>query len=138
MPLIAFGNIRGATLRGLRKVVQGQLPEEVVRPLVLILLVCGVFALGVELTPENTMQYTVWAALASFAVGAVLLILAMPPEVRRAEPSYETKAWIGSLIPLSLITSIQLVNAQVGIVVLGFLVLMKKWAYIKLPHRLSS
>lgn len=119
LPLIAFGNIRGATLRGLRKVVQGQLPEEVVRPLVLILLVGGVFALGVELTPENTMQYTVWAALASFAVGAVLLIRAMPPEVRRAEPSYETKVWTGSLVPLSLITGIQIINGQAGIVLLG-------------------
>lgn len=119
LPLIAFGNIRGATLRGLRKVVQGQLPEEVVRPLVLILLVGGVFALGLDITPQVAMQYTVLAALAAFAVGAILLFRSMPPAVQEAKATYETKVWAASLLPLSLITSIQIINTQVGTIVLG-------------------
>src|SRR5690606_38031709 len=38
VPLVALGNLRGAALRGLRKVVQGQLPEFILRPLFLVIL----------------------------------------------------------------------------------------------------
>src|SRR5690606_15350275 len=51
LPLVAFGNIRCATLRGLRKVVQGQFPEDVIRPGVLVILLLFAYAWSVQLTP---------------------------------------------------------------------------------------
>src|SRR5690606_3989966 len=39
VPATALGNIRGATLRGLGHVFQGQLPENVLRPSIFILLI---------------------------------------------------------------------------------------------------
>lgn len=121
LPLVAFGNIRGATLRGLRKVVQGQFSEQVVRPLVLIILVGSVVALERELTPQITMQYNVVAALIAFIVGTALLFRGIPPTVRRSESSFELSAWFRSLVPLSLMSGMLIANGQIGILVLGFL-----------------
>lgn len=121
LPLIAFGNLRGATLKGLRKVVIGQLPEELIRPLFLIILLFSSLVLGISIDSKIAMQFTVVAALIAFIVGAVLLSRHIPKEVRSTVPNFQLSIWISSLIPLSLITGIQIINAQVGTVVLGSL-----------------
>ncbi|MCK5644245.1 MAG: oligosaccharide flippase family protein, partial [Gammaproteobacteria bacterium] len=121
LPLIAFGNIRGATLRGLRKVVSGLLPEKLVRPLMMMVLLSGAMLLGVQMTPVVAMQYNVIAALVGFMLGAVLLMRAMPKEVRRANSEYETKAWAASLLPLSLFSGMKIADSQLTIVILGTL-----------------
>lgn len=120
LPIVSFDNIRGATLRGLRKVVQGQVSEQLVKPLVLVILVGGATILERELTPQNIMQYTVIAALIAFTVGIVLLLRCIPRPIRCSAPSFELNTWARSLIPLSLIAGIQVVNSQIGIMILGY------------------
>lgn len=122
VPLVALGNLRGATLRGLRKVVQGQLPEMLLRPAVLLLLAGGVFLLsGKELSPPNAMMFNVLAAAIAFVIGIILLLRALPAQVRAATPDYETMAWIRSVLPLSFIAGMQVINREADIVMLGLL-----------------
>lgn len=121
LPLIGLGNVRGAVLRGLRRVVQGQLPEQIVRPGLFVAALGAFLVLGRELTSSLAMALHAGAALLAFLVGALLLIRALPGEVRRARPAYRTRSWLGSLMPLTLLSGIQLVNSQADIVLLGVL-----------------
>lgn len=120
VPLVALGNLRGAALRGLRKVVQGQLPEMLLRPALLLLFVGVTFALG-GLTPSNAMALHVLAAILAFGAGVVMLLRAIPPQMHTASPAFETNAWIRSILPLSLISGMQVINSQTDIVMLGLL-----------------
>ena len=120
VPLIALGNVRGATLRGLRQVVRGQLPEMFVRPGLLFLLAV-IAAVAFTIGPQHAMALHVGAAAAAFLVGVVMLRRAIPAEVRAAEPRYETRAWAASVIPFALLATAALANQQTDVLMLGLL-----------------
>ncbi|WP_404363754.1 flippase [Marinobacter sp.] len=121
LPLVAFGNVRGATLQGLRKVVQGNLPEQIVRPLLMVLFLLFASFSGWQVTPQIAVQFSLLGALGAFVVGAILLMRAFPPQAKRAPPQRETKLWFKSLAPLTLFSSLNIANNQIGIVLLGVL-----------------
>lgn len=122
VPLIALGNLRGAALQGLRKVVQGQLPEMLLLPALLLIFVGIALGLnGGELTPPGAMVLHSLAAGLAFFVGVVLLLRAIPIPVRTISPAYESKAWFRSILPLSFISGMQIINTQASIVLLGLL-----------------
>jgi O-antigen/teichoic acid export membrane protein len=88
VPLIALGNLRGAALRGLRHVVAGLLPEQILRPGLLVLLLLAAVALfpTQPVTPAVAMALHALAAALAFAVGAALLALLRPrPLTRRPQ-----------------------------------------------------
>jgi O-antigen/teichoic acid export membrane protein len=120
VPLAALGNLRGAALRGLRKVVLGQLPEKILRPALLLLLAGAVAAFGTLSAPTAMALHALAAALA-FAMGIVLLLRALPTEVRTATPAYQSRHWLGSILPLSVISGMQVINHQTDVVLLGLL-----------------
>lgn len=122
VPLVALGNLRGAALRGLRRVVQGQLPEFILRPAFLVVLVLGLhFGLSARaLTASDAMMLHALASLVSFAIGAWMLMWARPAEMA-AEQHRTTHpgAWLRSALPLGIVAGVQIVNQNIGLVVLG-------------------
>lgn len=122
VPLVALGNIRGAALRGLGRVVLGQLPETVLRPLLFVGLILA-FNLGSHsglLTPEWAMFLHVLAAGLAFLFGVVLLSRSIPDTLRTLpQPIYHSKHWISAALPLGMISGIQIINSNLDIVMLG-------------------
>lgn len=121
LPLMAFEAVRTGTLRGLRWILSAQAPEQIVRPLTVILLVGSVVLLGSEFNEVRAIQFNVIGALLAFAVGVFLLFKALPLSVKMAEPRYDIKPWAASLLPLSLFAGLKLLDSQVSILFLGFL-----------------
>lgn len=120
LPLIALGNLRGAALRGLRKIVQGQLPEYLLRPgLHLVFIGAAVLVWGSTLSASSAMMYHAMASFVAFGVGAFLLMRELPKASKAAAAEYEMKAWARSVVPLSFIAGITIVNSQADIVMLG-------------------
>lgn len=122
IPIIALANVRGACLRGLRKVVQGQLPESIIRPALLLLfvLVWGTWFVEDELTPQMAMGFYVLAAVFAFIVGAWLLRRSRPAELgERPPPEYQSSAWRKAVIPLAMIGGLQIVNKHSDLIILG-------------------
>lgn len=122
IPIIALANVRGACLRGLRKVVQGQLPESITRPALLLLfvLVWGTWFVEDELTPQMAMGFYVLGALLAFIVGAWLLRRSRPAELgHRPTAEYQSSAWRKAVIPLGMIAGLQLVNNYADLIILG-------------------
>lgn len=119
VPLIALGNLRGAALQGLDRIVEGQLPEYVLRPTLLVVLLGGLALLHDQMTSSQAMAMHVVAATVAFAVGAYLLWKRTPGEVRRSKPRFEARAWLASALPLALITGMMTVNGYADILILG-------------------
>lgn len=123
LPLIGLGMIRDGALRGLGRVVQGQLSELIVRRAVLVLLILSVFPLVDRFGPLHAMASHVVSAMLAFMVGAVLLHRARPePLSDVSSPTYHRKEWRGSMIPLGLTEGLQLVNKRLDILILGLFV----------------
>lgn len=122
IPVIALANVRGACLRGLRKVVQGQLPESIIRPalLLFLVLVWGTWFVEDELNPQMAMGFYVLAAVLAFIIGAWLLRRSRPAELgERPVPEYHSSAWRKAVIPLAMITGLQLINNYADLIILG-------------------
>ena len=120
VPLVALGALRGAMLRGLRKVLLGQLPEQIVRPLVLVSLVLLLPFLGRELdSPVDVMATQIIAVSTAFVVGLYFYFKHRPHELSSAEPGgYAGTVWKSS-IPFGLSATMQLINGRTDILVLG-------------------
>jgi O-antigen/teichoic acid export membrane protein len=107
-------------LRGLRMVVLGQMPEMVVRPLALLLIVLLLSLLGKNMqSPVAVMGAQVAAVTISFVIGLVMFLRLRPPELSTAEPRFRTRAWLASTIPFALTALLQLINGKVDVVLLG-------------------
>lgn len=127
LPMVLFlglNNLRSSALRGLHRVVLGQVPDMLVRPLFLL---AGVGAVVVllpedEFTPERAMVLYTLAAAGAFVVGAVLLRWCRPEGVRPSKPSSAmTRGWLAAIIPLAFLSGIQVINQNTDIVMVGLL-----------------
>lgn len=121
VPLSALGEVRGAALRGLRYPVLGALPERIIRPLGLVAMALGAMLLGSTLTPSAMMGLHAMAAAVAFAAGGIMLLRLQPREVRAAARMTDPPvgAWLRDIIPFALAAGLQVLNANVGLLLLG-------------------
>lgn len=122
VPLLALLGIRAGALRGLRHVLAGILPGQVIRPGLTVLLVGLLMAVpGVALTPDLAMAMTVLAAVLAFALGTLWLYRVRPPEMVQATPEYDARGWFAAAWPMALTQGFQQVNRHVDLLLLGVL-----------------
>lgn len=119
--LVAMGNVRGAALRGLGLIIQGQLPESLIRPSLLAILLLITIWLKVSINPTYAMALHLIAAMIAFFFGTWLLFKARPKELKQAKPTFQSKAWLFTILPLAMMTGMQSLSGQVDILMLGFL-----------------
>lgn len=122
-PLLGLLAVVGGVLIGLRHAFGGQLPDLVLRQVLLITILLGLYAFGLHavLTPSGAVVAAVLAAGASAVVAVVLLFRHLPREVVRAAPTYQDRLWLRSLVPFSMIAGIAVVQSKIDIVMLGAL-----------------
>jgi O-antigen/teichoic acid export membrane protein len=138
VPFMALGNLRGAALRGLRHVVAGLLPEQILRPGLLVLLLFAAVALFPmqPVTPAVAMALHALAAALAFAVGAALLALLQPrPLIRRPQLEYALVFLTLTLYPIHPLTPLELAVHGLGFAAGAALIyLMRSRARTKLPQ----
>ena len=122
VPISSLGNLRGAALRGLRKVLIGQIPEFLFRPLLFLLfLSVEIFILSRKVTPPNAMALNVMASLFAFLIGTWFLWRALESlNFSNVKPSFAYREWLLSLFPLAFIAGMWVINSQTDIVMLRF------------------
>ncbi len=120
LPFMALSQIRQAMLQGLNHIIEGQLPEMFIRPLLFIILIGGTyFFLGWRMNAPSAMGMQVVASGVAFWAGAILLQRHLPLSVKEVSPSYEIRAWIRSALPLLFIGGIGSINQYTDILMLG-------------------
>ena len=121
LPLLGLNAIRAGVLAGLRRVVIGQFPDLLIRPLVLLLIV-GVLFIGGLLTPLTAVAAFIAGGAAALVVGAVILKRAFPASENVLPPKDEAqnKQWVRAWLPFTLLVAASTLNAQIGILLLGW------------------
>jgi O-antigen/teichoic acid export membrane protein len=121
VPILSLSLLRQAALQGLHRSVRGLIPESLVRPGLLVVLV-GVAAIASsDLDAAEAVGLTIIAASVSFAVGFLLLRAHLPAAVRAARATYESRTWIRSAAALTMLSAVTIVDTQSGTVMLGLL-----------------
>lgn len=140
VPLIALGNLRGAALRGLRHVVQGQLPEFILRPSFFILLVLAMhFGLSARtLAASDAMMLHAIASLVAFAIGAWLLRRARPKCLREQRATQtHPRFWLASALPLGVMEGMHMINGSIGAVVVGLALPVEEVGFLRVAFQAS-
>lgn len=116
LPIDGLSALRSGVLRGFKKVVIADLPEQVVRPLVILIFISVAALLGVEVSPVDAMQYTLVGAAAGLALGVALLNKVLPHYVARSQTDYATRRWIKSLVPLVVFSALYISSNHITVV----------------------
>jgi len=125
LPLIGLSSIRSAALRGMGRVVLGQLPEELVRPLLFITLVGVVAISGWQLKPLQAIRLQFIATLGAFVVGTWLLYRYRPNGLGRRHPRFETRSWLSGVLPFLVLSGAAVLMQQTDVIMLGVLATAK-------------
>jgi len=120
VPVLSLSLLRQAAMQGLNRVVLGFVPETLVRPALLLVLVAVAYlAIGDALDAPEAMALTVVAACVAFGLGAHLLRRSLPAEMHGVPPEYRTRDWLRSAAPLTVLGAMGLIDTHTGTVMLG-------------------
>jgi O-antigen/teichoic acid export membrane protein len=120
-PLVAFSNLRAATLRGFHHIVKGQLPDTLVRPASFSILLFIVSLLSIPLSPAFAMGLGAVSAAVALVVGATMLRSALPSEIRVAAAETQSRDWWASTLPMALSEGMRVLQGHLVILLLGFM-----------------
>ena len=135
VPLIALGLARDAALRGLHRIMLGQVSETILRPaatLVLIALAWGIG--GQRVGPGLAMALSVLAAAIAFGFGIWLLARHRPRQLREAAPAPVDPAWARAIWPLAGLVAVQGLGQHLGVVILGSFAAATDVAHFKIAQ----
>lgn len=122
LPIVAASNILSAALRGLHRVVEGQVAELLIRPAVFsaALLLAALWLGDAPLTPSFAMALNVVAAVAGVMFVIVILRQHLKHSAAATVATSSTdKNWLASAIPLALGDGMRILSGHLAILVLG-------------------
>lgn len=122
IPLVSLSNLRGAALRGLQKIVRGQLPDVIFRPIVFsLLLLIASFFLPMGLTPAVAVTMQVLAVAVTLVIASFMLKAILPTIQNTDMLIKNSKVWLYSAFPMALTEGMRMLNGNISILLLGVL-----------------
>lgn len=121
LPIVSLNNIRMSTLRGMKKVVLGKLPEIVIRPVIVLVLIITVSVTSMNFTPLYAVYIQIIASILIFVIGSLILKKSNLEQIKKSKAIYESKEWLVSAFPFLFLGVMQVINKQTDIIMLGIL-----------------
>lgn len=120
LPLNTITQIRGGTMKGLRQIIMGQVPDILLRPLLFIALLGSVaILLDIQMSAATAMTVRLVTGIIVFIYGLFILLRALRRTVEPAEPAYEWRLWLRSALPLLGIGLVNVAQRRLDILMLG-------------------
>lgn len=122
LPIVALRNLTRGAIKGFNHVVLALLPELLISPIILIVLVVSSHLLLAQyLNATFTLGLYCASAVITLVIGIVMLNRVLPPEVRSVEHKYQLKRWISSALPFVFLEGLYALNSQIDVLMLGAL-----------------
>ncbi|MGJ3237990.1 MAG: oligosaccharide flippase family protein [Anaerolineae bacterium] len=120
LPITALTMIWEGFLRGLHRVLGGQMPILIIRPGIAILFFIAIALFtAIQLNAFFALVIYNFASFCALLTSMFLLARHLPPQVTIAEPVYEWKEWFTSALPLMLMGGMIIVTGRLGTIFLG-------------------
>jgi len=120
VPITALTLLRQGAMQAFGRVVRGQLPEFLIRPLLIIVSVVALQIVG-RLTPTTALMANVAGVAVAFVVGALFLKRAIPAALRSVRPEFVTREWLRASLPMMLIAGVWAANNYATTLLVGAL-----------------
>ncbi|MCB1055669.1 MAG: oligosaccharide flippase family protein [Acidobacteria bacterium] len=121
VPLLALIGLRKGALQGLKAVVLAQVPDALLRPLVLALLAGLAWWLQGPATATVAMALTLGAWGLSLGAASLWQRRSLPLEARSASPVFRTRQWLRVSLPLLLVSGMRQLLNQTDVLLVGLL-----------------
>jgi O-antigen/teichoic acid export membrane protein len=122
VPLTALTLLRQGAMQAFGKVVKGQLPEYLIRPLLIIVVVVLLeVSVPHALTPTTALGANVFGVAVAFTVGAIFLRQTLPSALRSVRPEFATRLWLRASLPMMLISGVWMANNYAATLMVGIL-----------------
>lgn len=120
IPLMALNQQRAAILRGLHWVLLADVPELILRPLLMIimLVLCPLLMPRADSTLAMLMQFA--AVSIAFLVGLFFVRQRKPPGIRAAQAETTGRQWLIAALPFFAITLVGTFESQVALYILSY------------------
>jgi len=138
IPLTSFLQIRVSILRGLYKVILADIPEMLLRPLFMLLLVGSVCLLFGQANAAQALIMQLIAVFSAFVLGTIFLHSHIPKAVIDASPEIRGRAWAREVQPFFWIAIVGLLENQVGLYFLGYFVGLEPVGLFQVASQLVS
>jgi O-antigen/teichoic acid export membrane protein len=120
IPLETLARLKGGALQGLHHIILGQIPANLLRPILMSLLILLLVGAGFTMLPPAAM------ALYSIATGAVLIIAHVwlkqrLPATAPATVVREGRRWLGSSIPIALADGMRSLQTELSVLLMGLI-----------------
>lgn len=121
LPLVALLKIHAAALRGMQKLILGQLSEVLVRPLLFSLLLFVITAFFFPLSAPVAMLLGVLSAGIALVVTVFLLSRLTGDRLTAVSPMVYSRDWFSSAIPMAVTEGVRVLQSHLLILVLGLM-----------------
>ncbi len=123
LPLMSLSGLRSATLQGLNYTIIAQLPETLLKSIIILSLLYAayLFLPREVITPVFVMYIQVASTSIAFITGAVLLWKRLPKHVKKTPSNFEYKKWLNSALPFMLFGGVIILNQKTDLLMLGWL-----------------
>jgi O-antigen/teichoic acid export membrane protein len=118
VPFMILARIEGGALQGLQHIVRGQVPANLIRPVLFSVALMAAYLLRVGIGPAAAAGLSSLTAGAAFIVALVWLKQRLPPAVP-PKPQRNGRKWIGSSIALALNQGMFVVQSELTILLIG-------------------
>lgn len=124
LPLAVLTTVRAASVRGLHRVVLGQIPEALVLSgtfLAAVLVWWLTAAPHATLAPSMALTLRLLATALALLSASVFLHRSVPRSARAAPPAYDERGWMRSSRPLLLINGLGVISTRSDVIMLALL-----------------
>ena len=122
VPISTLLHLRQGAMRGLHHSVMAQVPHNVVRPLMfLILVVVAYFALDKTLSAPVALILFGGATFVALGVSVVMRSSVVPSRAKTAPPLFRTRRWLRDALPLFFSGSLLTISMNLDLILLGIL-----------------
>lgn len=119
IPLISFTAVRTSLLRGFDNAVVAQLPEQIIRPVIWLVLLLFTSEM-MDLSPTSVMYFHCLSFSIAFIVGHILYKNRTPTSVV-STVDYKKEVWLKEMLPFTVIAGVQVLNSQLDVLMIGFM-----------------
>lgn len=120
LPFVVLTSLGHAGMRGLNHVVAAQIPENLVRPGLFVLLVLGAtLLLPRDPVPADAALLYLVASVTGMVVAGWMLRRRIRPEMKAARSVYTPRAWIRASVPMMLVIGLAVLTSRTDTIMLG-------------------
>ena len=121
IPVLVFSELRGAAIRGWGEVLAGQLPNILLRPTGLAVLLSLSIVFGYSLSPNLAMALHLVAALLALCFGIYRSRRAFSQFSTAPLGTGETRNWIKEALPFTMLASVMVIDSNIDVLMLRWL-----------------